>query len=159
MPDFTLTADVYSPQAVKTMKFTGDHPSIVLKIIPSLMKRVFRLSGSKFFEDEIKWDSTFETIGFFGQWRGAVDMDGRTKFWVKVKIIGEQNSKDKKGTVTIYIQPSIKTDLPYNNTMDKILGTMYSNLFYKKTVRNYIARQNLYLKLFESSLKKELGLR
>jgi hypothetical protein len=159
MPKFLLTADVYSPQAVKTMKFTGDHPSRVLKIIPSLMKSVFRLAGSKFYEDELKWDKTFETIDFFCQWRGAVGMDSRTTFWLKVKIIGEQSSKDKRGTVTIYIQPYIKTEIEYDNTMDKILGTIYSYLFYKKTVRTYIERQNLYLRQFESSLKKELGLR
>ena len=141
------------------MKFTGDHPSRVLKIIPSLMKSVFRLSGSKFYEDELKWDKAFENIDFFCQWRGAVGMDNRTNFWLKVKIIGEQSSKDKKGTVTIYIQPYIKTEIEYDNTMDKILGTVYSNLFYKKTVRTYIERQNLYLRQFESLLKKELGLR
>jgi hypothetical protein len=155
----SLVADVYSPQAVKTMKFTGDHPSRVLKIVPSLMKSVFRLSGSKFYEDELKWDKTTEIIDFYCQWRGAVDMDGRTKFWVKVKVIGDQTSKEKKGSVTIYIQPYIKTDMPYDSAMEKILTAFYSRLFYKKTVRSYIAREILYLRQFEELVKKELGMK
>jgi hypothetical protein len=154
----SLTADVYSPNAVKTIKFDGDQPSRVLKTIPSFMKSIFRVSSSGFFEDEIKWSKLGDRVDFFGQWRAKVSLDGRTTFWIKVKVIGEQSSKDKKGSVKIYIQPYTKTTMPYDNVWDKMLASIYSYMSYKKTIRKYIERRMLYLNQFEDSLKRDLGL-
>jgi len=97
MPDLRLVADIFSPHYVKELKYSGDHPSRVLKIIPSLIKSVFRITSTRFFEDEIKWDKSSDPIEFFGQWRGIDPKDNRTRMWIKVKVIGKQNSKDKKG--------------------------------------------------------------
>jgi hypothetical protein len=156
--ELRLSVDIYSPHAVKTMKYTGNHPSRLLKIIPSLVKGVFRIGSSGFFEDEIKWDKTTDMIDFFGQWRAKLAMDNRTTFWIKVKVIGSQDSKEKKGTVNIYIQPYMVTKLPYESSTDKFLTFVYSRLFYKSRVRRYIERRLLYLSQFEETLKRELGL-
>jgi hypothetical protein len=61
--------------------------------------------------------------------------------------------------VTIYIQPYIKSELPYESALDKLTSTLYSKLFYKNTMIKYIERQTIYLRQFEELIKKELGLR
>ena len=158
MPELKYIADVFSPHYVKTIKYSGDHPTTTLKTIPALMKSIFRITSTNFFEDEIKWDKSFEPIEFFGEWRGKFALDGRTTFWIKVKVIGKQNSKDKKGNVTIYIHPYMTTKLPYSNFLDKALALSYSHLFYGEQRRKYITRQLILLKRFEDELKKELGI-
>jgi hypothetical protein len=160
MPDLRLSVDVFSPHYVKTLRYTGDHPSRTLKIIPNLIKSTFKITSTNFYEDEIKWDkSAPETIEFFGQWRGREPKDVRTNFWVKVKVIGKQNAKDKKGTVTIYIHPYMITTIPYSNFLDRALAYTYSHFFYGEQRRKYITKDLIYLKRFEDLLKQELGIR
>jgi len=158
MPELRFVADVFSPHHQKILKYSGNHPSKILKIIPLLVKDSFRITSTKFFEDEIKWDKSAEAIEFYGQWRGRDDKDGRTSIWIKVKAIGKQNSKDKKGWVTIYIHPYMITKLPYSNVFDKFLAKTYSFLFYGNQRKEYIKQELIFLKRFEERLKKELGI-
>ncbi len=158
MPDLKLVADIFSPHYVKTLKYSGDHPSRTLTMIPQLIKRVFKITSTNFYEDEIKWDISTEPLEFFGLWRGKVPLDGRTAAWIKVKVIGKQNSKDKKGWVTIYIHPYMITKLPYSNPLNKTIARMYSHFFYGNQRRSYIKEELKYLKRFEEEIKKELGI-
>ncbi len=159
MPYLRLMADVFSPEAVKTIKYSGFHPSKVFKIIPSLIKETFKITSTKFFEDDIRWDKSSDPIEFFAQWRGKDEKDGRTSIWIKVKVIGKQNSKDKMGNVTIYIHPYLVTKLPYSNFLDKMLTKLYSYFFYRNQKRKYISEELLLLKRFEDELKAELGIK
>jgi hypothetical protein len=159
MPDIKLLSDVFSPHYVKTLRYEGDYPSRTLSFMPMLIRLNFRITSTNFYEDEIKWDRSSEMIEFYGQWRGKYTLDGRSTFWMKVKVIGKQNAKDKKGFVTIYIHPYIVTKLPYTNFLDKALYFSYTRLFYKAQRRKYIEKQLYLSSRFEQELKKELGIR
>jgi hypothetical protein len=159
MPKLQILTDVFSPHYVKTLRYEGDHPSRTLKFMPNLMRSIFRVTSTNFYEDEIKWDRSSEMVEFYGQWRGKETKDARTTFWMKVKVIGKQNAKDKKGYVTIYIHPYLVTKLPYTNFLDKFLYFSYTRLFYKAQRRKYIERQLYLSDRFEQELKKELGIR
>ena len=154
-----IAVDVYSPNHQKTIKYTGDHPSRTFKILPPLMRSIFRVTSTNFYEDEIKWDISTEDVVFYGVWRATHPEDGRTKFWIKVKVIGTQNSKTKKGTVTIYIHPYMITKMPYSNFIDKAIAKSYSYFFYGDQRRRYIDKELLYLKEFEEKVREALGIR
>jgi hypothetical protein len=158
MPDLKLVTDVLSPHYVKTIRYEGDHPSWTLKLVPFLMRTTFRVTSTNFYEDEIKWDVSAEPIEFFGEWRGRSGIDARTALWVKVKVIGKQSSKDKKGYVTIYIHPYMKTTIPYSNAVDKMIAPVYTKFFYKGQIKKYIERKLILCQRFEDYLKKELGI-
>lgn len=155
-----LAVDIYSPQYMKTIKYTGSHPSKVLKIVPSLIKSTFKMTSTNFYEDEIKWDKTTNVIDFYGQWRGRDPKDSRTNFWIKVVAFGEQDSsdKEKKGNVNIQIHPYMKTEFKYNNSVQKFFVNFYAKFFYKKRIQLYIKKQLFLLDRFEKALKGELGL-
>ncbi len=159
MPDLKLLSDVFSPHYIKTLRYEGDHPSRTISFMPNLIRSIFRITSTNFYEDEIKWDKSSENIEFYGQWRGKDTKDARTTFWMKVKVIGKQNAKDKKGYVTIYIHPYLVTKLPYTNFLDKALYFSYTRLFYKAQRRKYIEKQLYLSNRFEQELKKELGIR
>lgn len=158
MPDLNLVTDVFSPHYVKTLRYEGDHPSRTLKLCPFIMRVTFRVTSTNFYEDEIKWDVSSEPVEFFGEWRGVNKIDARTSLWVKVKVIGKQNSKDKKGYATIYIHPYMKTKIPNSNALDKVLAPIYSRLFYRGQIKRYIERKLILCQRFEDDLKKELGI-
>jgi hypothetical protein len=159
MPELKLLTDIFSPHYVKTLRYEGDHPSRTLKFMPMLIRLAFRVTSTNFYEDEIKWDRSSDPIEFYGQWRGKYVLDARTTFWIKVKVIGKQSSKDKKGYVTIYIHPFLVTKFENNNILDKALYQSYTRLFYKRQRRKYIERQLHLSDRFEQELKKELGIR
>ena len=159
MPTFLrLVTDVLSPHYDKIIKYSGDHPSKVFKIIPTLIKLTFRITSTKFYEDDVRWDRSTDIIDFYGQWRGKDEKDGRTSIWIKVRVMGKQRTKDKKGNVTIYLEPYMVTKLRYSNFFDKALARMYSYFFYGNQRRKYISRELTYIKQFEDELKKELGI-
>jgi hypothetical protein len=158
MPKLRMRAEVFSPQNVKVINYSGYHPSKTLKIIPSLIRSVFRITSTDFYEDEIKWDVSGDPIEFFGQWRGKDEKDDRTLVWIKVKVDGKQNSKDKMGTVTIYIEPFMITEFPYSNFLDKSLVKTYSYFYYGNIRRDYIEEELNLLKKFEDQLREQLGI-
>jgi len=156
MPELQLKTDILAPRHVKTLKFSGFFPSRFLKLIPSLIKGVFRLSSTRFFEDKIKWDKSADPIEFYGEWRGRDDKDERTSVWVKIKVQGVQKEKDKHGEITIEITSSLVTKLPYSNFLEKALVRTYSYLFYSEQRRKYIIEARRRLNIIEDELKKEL---
>ncbi|OGI12428.1 hypothetical protein A3K64_04235 [Candidatus Micrarchaeota archaeon RBG_16_36_9] len=158
MPDaINLVTDVFAPHYVKTLRYEGDHPSRTLKLIPALIKSNFRITSTNFYEDEIKWDVSAEPIDFFGEWRGRSGIDARTAMWVKVKVVGKQNSKDKQGHVTIYIHPYMKTTIPLKG-INGLIAPFYAHFFYKRQIKKFIEKRLLYFQRFEDDIKKELGI-
>jgi len=156
MPELQLKSDILAPRHVKTLKFSGYHPSRFLKIVPDLMKEVFKLSSTKFFEDKIKWDKSADPIEFYGEWRGRDDQDARTSVWIKIKVQGVQSEKDKKGEVTIQITSTLVTNLPYSNFLEKAIVRTYSYLFYSEQRRRYVIKARRLLEILEAEIKKEL---
>jgi len=156
MPELKLKADILAPQHEKILKYSGFHPSRVLKFIPTLIKDVFKITSTNFYEDFIKWDKSVDPIGFYGAWRGVDVKDFRTNLWVNVKVQGEQEEKSKKGEVTIRISGILMTTLPYTNFLEKIISRSYSYLYYSEHRRRYIAEAKRLLDIFESEVRKQL---
>lgn len=155
MPKINLKDDVLAPEHVKKLKFTGKHPSRFLSLVPGLLKNIFRLSGSKFFEDKIAWDVSTPNTDFFGQWRGKDPKDERTSVWVKIRVMGSQNT-EKVGSAQIEITSNIQTKFEYSNLMGKGLVLLYSRLFYSEQRRKYVIEARKRLEELENELKKEL---
>lgn len=158
MPDLQMKADILAPENTKVIKFSGDHPSIVLKLIPSLIKETFKVSSTNFYEDRIKWDISGDPIGFYGEWRGADKKDNKTSVWIKVKTQGEQTQKEKKGEVTIWISGIIATKFSYSNILDKSLVKIYSRLFYSEQRRRHVEEARRRFIILENEIKKQLGI-
>ncbi len=156
MPELQLKTDILAPKHIKTLKFSGYYPSRFLKIVPSIMKEIFKLTSTKLFEDKIQWDKSSDPIEFYGEWRGRDDKDARTSVWIKVKVHGIQREKDKNGEITIEITSTLFTKLPYSNFLEKMLVKTYSYLFYSEQRRNYIIKARRLLEVLENQLKKEL---
>jgi hypothetical protein len=156
MPNLKLKSDVLAPHNVKTIKFSGDHTSRILKIIPPLMKNIFKITSTKFFEDSVKWDTSGDPTSFYAVWRGRDDKDARTSVWVIVKVQGDETEKDKKGNLTIYISGILVTTLPYDNAFWKVISQTYSRVFYSEQRRRYIAEARRYLEILESEIRKQL---
>jgi len=156
MPELKLKADILLPQHEKILKYSGSHPSRVLKIIPTLVKDTFKIRSTNFYEDSIKWDTSADPIAFYGAWRGVDSKDARTSLWVNVKVQGEQEDKSKKGEVTIWISGTLVTDLPYTNILEKMISRSYSYLFYAEHRRRYIAEAKRLFEIFEGEIRKQL---
>src|SRR3972149_9749172 len=150
MPEkMILRADILAPDYVKILTFSGQNISSVLKIIPSLMKDVFKLESSAFYEDEMKWDTTGDPINFFGACRGREKKDQRTTLFYIVKIQGSESKKDKNGTVEVRITGSILTEFPYENPFQKVLTFSYVRFSYKEQRMKYIVYGRKKLEEFE----------
>jgi len=156
MPDLELKTDIFAPGHEKIIEYSGHHPSRLFKVIPPLIKNIFEITTSHFFEDKIKWDKSAEPIEFFGQWRGEDGKDGRTSVWVIVKVQGTQSSKEKMGNAIITIRGILQTKFPYTNVIDKSLVKTYSYLFYDKQRRYYIKEAKERFEVLENEIKKEL---
>lgn len=156
MPQLVMKSDILAPAHTKTLKFFCDHPSKLMKVMPSLIKETFKITSTNFFEDRIKWDISADPVEFYGEWRGKDTKDNRTTLWVSVKLQGKQSLKEKKGEITIWLSGSLITQIPYSMIIDKTLYRIYAYYFYSNQRRYYssIAR-DLFGKL-EEVIKKEL---
>jgi hypothetical protein len=158
MSELQMKADILAPEHTKVIKFSGDHPSKTFKFIPNLIKEVFKITSTNFYEDKIKWDKSDDPIGFYGEWRGVDKKDNRTTIWVKIKVQGNQTEKEKKGEVTIWISGVIITKITYSNVIDKSLFKAYSRFFYSNQRRYYIEEARTRFKILENEIKRELGI-
>lgn len=156
MAALNIKTDILAPDHKKVLKFSGHDPTRFLKIIPDLMKSVFRLSSSKFFEDKLKWDVSSESTSFYADWRGKDDKDGRSSVWAKINAQGSFNPKDRMGKITITIEGTMVTKFKYSNFLDKALYLTYSKLFYSELRRKYVKGAKNNLETIENELKKEL---
>lgn len=154
MPDLVLKSDILAPEPEKTLKFSLYHPSKILSMIPELIKEIFRISGTNLFEDEIKWDTSGDITKFYGSWRCKDTKDARATVWPKVKVMGEQSPKDKKGSITIWISGELIVKLPYKNILEKSLARLYSYWFYSEKRRKYIAEAKDKLDVLENEMRR-----
>ncbi len=154
--ELRLKSDILAPQHVKVIKISGHNPSKALKIIPSSVKRIFRLGPADFFEDRIKWDTSGEKITFFAQWRGRVKKDVRTNIWVKVRVQGKESLKDKKGDLTVWITGELLTKFPYTNFLEKFIAKSYSFFFYSEHARKYVTEAKRLFDMLENEIKRML---
>jgi len=154
MADLVLKSDILAPEHEKTLKFSLYHPSKILGMIPELIKEIFRIGGTNLFEDEIKWDTSGDITKFSGSWRGKVPKDARSSVWPKVKVLGEQFPKDKKGSITILISGELIVKLPYKNILEKTIARLYSYWFYSEKRRKYTAEAKARLNILEDEMRR-----
>jgi len=153
MPDLVLKSDILAPEHEKTLKFSLYHPSKILGMVPELIKDIFRIGGTNLFEDEIKWDTSGDITKFYGSWRGKDGKDVRTTVWPKVKVLGEQSPKDKKGSITILISAELIVKFPYKNILEKALARLYSYWFYSEKRRKYTVEAKDKLDVLENEIR------
>ena len=158
MGEIKQRAEVLAPNYIKVLKFSGEHPSRVLKMIPTLMKEIFKITSTNFFEDLMKWDNLTEDNKFFGAWRGRDGKDARSDLWVDVKAQGEQNEKSKNGNVTVWLRSYLITKFKYSNSLVKGLLRVYAYYFYSEQRRKYTDEARDRLNILEKELKTQLGL-
>jgi hypothetical protein len=156
MGEIKQRVEVLAPHYLKTLKFSGYHPSRTLKIMPPLMKETFKVTSTNFFEDVIKWDTSGETTMFFGAWRGKYTEDERTTRWIQVKVQGEQNEKTLKGKVTIWLRSYLITTFKYSNPIIKEFLRLYSYYFYSERRRIYTEAARNLLNILEKELRVQL---
>lgn len=138
MPEnFILKSEVLTPYHEKIIEFEGKHPSRLLKEIPSIIKDVFKLTGTKMFEDSIKWDVSAPETDFYGAWRGKDAKDARTTVWAKVVVHGGQDDS-KMGKATIWISGWVQTKMPYKSALDKMITNIYMRTHYEEQKRKYL---------------------
>jgi hypothetical protein len=158
MRELKQRTETLAPHYLKTLKFTGNHPSIVLKFIPGLIKNTFRVTSTNFYEDKIKWDNASENNMFFAAWRGKYTEDARTDLWVDVKVQGEQNEKTKKGNVTIWLRSYLITKFKYSNDLIREFLRLYSYYFYSERRRLYTEEARRLLSILEKEIRVQLGI-
>jgi hypothetical protein len=156
MEEIKQKIEVLAPHYLKTLKYSGDHPSRVLKFIPSLIKDVFRITSTNFFEDDIRWDNSSENNMFYGAWRGKDGKDERTTLWVDIKVQGEQDEKTKKGNVTIWLRSYLITKFSYSNPLIKELLRVYLYYFYSERRRQYTEEARKLLDIIEKEIRTQL---
>lgn len=154
MPDLVLKSDILAPEPEKTLKFSLYHPSKILGMVPELIKEIFKISGTNLFEDEIKWDTSGNVTKFYGSWRGKDAKDARATVWSKIKVLGEQSPKDKKGSIEILISGELIVKLPYKNILEKAIARLYSYWFYSEKRRKYTTEAKGRLDILENEIRR-----
>lgn len=150
--------EVLAPHYLKIIRYTGDNPTKVLKIMPGLIRGIFKVTSTNFFEDKFKWDNVLENNAFFDTWRGKYTEDERTTLWVDVKVQGIQNEKTKEGNVTIWLRAYLITKIPYSNFLYKIIQRVYSKYFYSEQRRFYNEKARRNLDILEKEIRAQLGM-
>ena len=158
MDELKQRSEVLAPHFLKTMKFEGENTTRVLKILPSLIRSVFKVTSTNFFEDKFKWDNVSENNDFYGQWRGKYGEDKRTTLWIDVRTQGTQNEKTRKGNVTIWLRAYFITKFPYRNVLDKTLLRVYSYYVYSNQRRFYSEKTRRDLDIMEKEIRAQLGM-
>ena len=156
MGEIKQRVEVLAPHYLKTLKFSGYHPSRTLKIVPTLIREVFKITSTNFFEDVIKWDNSSENNMFFGAWRGKDTKDERTTLWAQIKVQGEQNEKNLKGNVTVWLRSYLITTFQYSNPLIKELLRLYAYYFYSERRRLYTEEARNLLNMLEKELRTQL---
>lgn len=158
MAEIRQRSEVLAPHYSKVLKYSGERPSRVLKFIPGMIRTVFKVTSTNFFEDIFKWDNLTENNLFYAAWRGKDTKDNRTALWVDVKVQGEQNEKSKDGNVTIWLRSYLITKFPYNNDFQKGIIRIYSRFFYSDQRRRYSEEARVLLNTLEREIRLQLGL-
>jgi len=150
--------EVLAPHFLKIIRYTGDNPTKVLKMMPGLIRGIFKVTSTNFFEDRFKWDNVVENNAFFDTWRGKYTEDERTTLWVDVKVQGIQNEKTKEGNVTIWLRAYLITKIPYSNFLHKVIQKIYSKYFYSDQRRMYNEKARRNLDILEKEIRAQLGM-
>ena len=159
MGDIILKLNILSPGKGIIREFSGPSPSALIRRLPSFLKETFKLGSSEFFEDAIKWDVTGSDVDFMGQWRIKYGFmgDNFSKIWVTVKLIGKESKEKKVGNAKIYITGELKIKMPYDNSIQRMIGNIYLNLFYKKQIRTYIKMGEDRIKQLDNQIRNLFG--
>jgi len=154
---YSIKSDLLAPSASKTIEYSGPNPAQVFKIMPDILMDVFRLSSSKIYEDEVKWDATSDPAAFYCYWRARDKKDNLTTMWVHVEAKGKQ-SKDKMGEVRIKIKGTITTSYKYSIPVMRELFRLYRLFFYRNQAVKYIEDANKDMEQLENAIRTTFDL-
>lgn len=158
MPDFVVKDDLLAPAEKKTLQYSGVHPSRLLKEVPEILKSVLKISGSKVFEEQIKWDVSGDPVGFYGVWKANLPKDAISKIWVKIIIQGSQTKKEKNGSMSVYIFGHLESKFNYSTELHKSLLWLYNFLFYNNQRRKHIEEGKIHVERVEDEIRSLLNL-
>lgn len=155
MPDeIKMKNELLAPGTLKVLQYTGYHPSRVLTEIPEVLKSILKIVSSDLFEDQFKWDKSSDPIEFYAIWRARDEKhDPRSPVWIKVTVHGKQSAKDKSGFVTVKIDGSVETTLPYKNFIHKSFLKAYTYFFYDEQIRKYMEIGKIYMERIEDEVR------
>lgn len=153
----TIKQDVLAPEYQKVLKFSGYHPSELLKIIPNLLLDIYKQQSPALFEDKLSWDASGDPIMFYVIWRLKDGKDKRTKVMTQVVMEGHQSSKDLSGDLIVAIRSWIETDATYNNPLEHAGILLLDKLFYKNHRFQYIDEAKRNVIRLEDAIKSYFG--
>ncbi|MEM5804718.1 MAG: hypothetical protein QXU82_02625 [Candidatus Aenigmatarchaeota archaeon] len=154
--EYVVRTEVLPLEGEIERELEGSNPTKLLKEIPSLMKQLFKIGSSSFFEDKIKWDKLGDPVEFFAQWRGKVGEDARTNFWLKVVVQGRQGLKDKRGSVTVKITGWLETEIPHETSLDKAMKLANMRMFYAKQLQEYVRRNRALIERLDMDIRRAM---
>jgi hypothetical protein len=154
-----VEADVFSPEVWKVLNLTGNNPAALIQASPKIIREVLRLSGTKLYEDHIKWDITSDPTMFYGIWRGFQDKDSYTRLEAWVVIEGTQSVKEKTGTVQVRLRGILKTGYEFKSPLDPVLFWWYMRRFYAELRRNYMSEALMNMEKIENAIRDQLAVR
>ena len=155
--ELVISADVLAPERIQIITISGQKISKVLRVIPAIMKDIFKLESSAFYEDEMKFDTSGDPINFYGKWRGRVRKDERTTTWYTIIVQGSESKKDGNGTTEVRMIGTITTKLPYDNPLQIAASQAYLYFSYKEQRRKYIVDSKRMLLDFDKEVRREFG--
>ncbi|NOZ81531.1 MAG: hypothetical protein GXO63_00020 [Candidatus Micrarchaeota archaeon] len=152
-----LKDDVFSPQSVKTIEYTGPGPSRLIKSIPGILKDVLKIGGSGIYHTKLSWDASGNPVSFKSEWYAKYGFDDKTTLWIKVNISGKQDMKTGNGSVTILLTGWVETKISFPVVLSA-LADLYSYVFYSSQRRKYLKEARVLAERVEDEIRASLNL-
>ena len=162
MPSITIKDNILAPKNKLVMRYKGEDPFSIARMLNSYLKDLLKVSSSKIYEDDVRWDKTGEPRPFFGMWRvrGGEDLkDNWSQVWFAINYQGEQPIKQgQQGELRIEIKGFLQTKIPYHNFLQKAAWWVYFKIFYNEQRREYLDRAKDYTLRMKEAFQRELGI-
>ena len=150
---------ILSPREEMTIEFSGYNPFLICTIARNLLRDILKISGSGIREDDVRWDkSDPNKRWFYGVWRGTIEEDKWTFYWVRIAAEGSYNVKDRMGSVKIQLRGHMFTKVDFSNPISLSLWKLFNYVFYWKQRRKYLEWEKDILNLFKQEILKAYGI-
>ena len=150
-----LKYNVLSPKSEYNRRYGGKKVTRVMKEIPGRMLIVWRLDGSKIFEDLVKWDnSPAELFKFYSKWRCLDKKDMFSTIWIEAIVQGEQNKKTGKGIVDIILRGRLEVKVGSKNMFADAMRWVYFRTSYKDIIKRHLKEARERIDELDNHLRK-----
>ncbi len=139
MESLKFTDDLLAPKSKLKFEIKGKEPFKVVKMMPSIIKYILRITSTDLFSPVLKWDASGETREFYAEISGEPKKDKWSKVIVKAKVRGTQNHKTKEGKVTVELKGVLQTEYTYSIFIQRLFWLLYNKYFYYEQRRRYLA--------------------